>query len=171
MLGLHNSIQLQKVASGPFPNLLISVLEYTHSAPFIKLLKTLLSLRTYKLVRSFPRPFHPFFLTGHLIFTQLSTYNPAYSCFPSWVAYVWNCFFWAASTFVSSAAWIPEYQLQLMHHLFSNLITILLILHRFTQFSKSVVIHESRTPPCQDHLRWEFGALLHPTPVTKQDSP
>jgi hypothetical protein len=42
---------------------------------------------------------------------------------------------------VSSAAWIFEYQLQLMHHLFSNLITILLILHRLTQFSKSVVIH------------------------------
>jgi hypothetical protein len=28
-----------------------------------------------------------------------------------------------------------------MHHLFSNLITILLIFHRFTHFSKSVVIH------------------------------
>jgi hypothetical protein len=99
MLGLHKFsfscrklleyLEYLKVASGPFPNPLISVLEYAHSPPFIKLLKTLLILITYKLVRSFPRPFHPFFLTGYLIFTQLSTCDPANCRFPSWVvAYV-----------------------------------------------------------------------------------
>ncbi len=42
-------LEYLKVASGPFPNLLISVLEYTHSPPFIKLLKTLLNnLQTCK---------------------------------------------------------------------------------------------------------------------------
>jgi hypothetical protein len=35
-------LEYLKVASGSFPNLLISVLEYTHSPPFVKLLKTLL---------------------------------------------------------------------------------------------------------------------------------
>jgi len=46
-LGLHkfsfsHRLEYLNVASGSFPNLLITILEYTHSSQFIKLLKTLL---------------------------------------------------------------------------------------------------------------------------------
>lgn len=100
-----------------------SSLSWRHKCfpPFITLLKTLLILITYKLVRTFPRPFHTFFLPGSLIFTQFSTCNPVNSCFPSWAAYVCRYFFWASSKFVQhgclkSIAFYTPFVQQFDHH-------------------------------------------------------